>query len=141
MLHNDISNVAGVVIAFRYEDTLAIPKKGVVNKIMSVFGVENVDLDSSVLHAMEHIYRDTPYSCDLVILEENYTDRTKKLLEDIPYSRVVVIQKDVQVTQRLKMGDLDLYVDNNEYRRSTINSEYAIPLRDLTKYMSRRRYK
>ena len=141
MLHNDISNVAGVVIAFRYEDTLAVPKKGVVNKVMSVFGVENVDLDPSVLHAMEHIYRDTPYSCDLVILEEHYSDRTKKLLEDIPYSRVVVIQKDVQVTQRLKMGDLNLYVDNNEYRRSTINSEYAIPLRDLTKYMSRRRYK
>ena len=141
MQHNDISNVAGVVIAFRYEDTLAVPKKGVVNKVMSVFGVENVDLDQSVLHAMEHIYRDTPYSCDLVILEENYNDRTKKVLESVPYSRVVVIQKDVQVTQRLKMGDLDLYVDNNEYRRSTINSEYAIPLRDLTKYMSRRRYK
>lgn len=141
MLHNDISNVAGYTVAFRYENTLAIPKKGVVNKLMSVFGVENVDIDQTVLHAMEHIYRDTPYSCDLVILEENYNDRTKKLLEEIPYSRVVVIKKDVQITQRLKMGDLDLYIDNDEYRRSTINSEYAIPIRDLNKYISRRRYK
>ena len=70
-----------------------------------------------------------------------YDKNTKKLLESVPYSRIVVIDKDVQVTQRLKMGDLNLYVDNNEYRRSTINSEYAIPLRDLNKYISRRRYK
>lgn len=141
MLHNDISNVAGVVIAFRFEDTLAIPKKSVVNKIMSVFGADSFDIDSSVLHTMEYVYRDTPYTCDLVILEENYTEKTKKVLEDIPYSRVVIIQKDVQVTQRLKMGDLNLYVDNNEYRRSTINSEYAIPMRDLNSHITRRRYK
>ena len=141
MLHNDISNVAGVVIAFRYEDTLAIPKKGVVNKIVSLFKDNNVDLDQNVFNSMMYIYRDTPYSCDLVIQKEHYDKNTKKLLESVPYSRVVVIDKDIQVTQRLKMGDLNLYVDNNEYRRSTINSEYAIPLRDLNKYMSRRRYK
>ena len=141
MLHNDISNVAGVVIAFRYEDTLAIPKKGVVNKIVSLFKDNNVDLDQNVFNSMMYIYRDTPYSCDLVIQKEHYDKNTKKLLESVPCSRVVVIDKDIQVTQRLKMGDLNLYVDNNEYRRSTINSEYAIPLRDLNKYISRRRYK
>ena len=141
MLHNDISNVAGVVIAFRYEDTLAISKKGVVNKIVSLFKDNNVDLDQNVFNSMMYIYRDTPYSCDLVIQKEHYDKNTKKLLESVPCSRVVVIDKDIQVTQRLKMGDLNLYVDNNEYRRSTINSEYAIPLRDLNKYISRRRYK
>lgn len=141
MLHNDISNVAGVVIAFRYEDTLAIPKKGMVNKIVSLFKDNNVDLDQNVFNSMMYIYRDTPYSCDLVIQKEHYDKNTKKLLESAPCSRIVIIDKDVQVTQRLKMGDLNLYVDNNEYRRSTINSEYAIPLRDLNKYISRRRYK
>ena len=141
MLHNDISNVAGVFIAFRYEDTLAISKKGVVNKIVSLFKDNNVDLDQNVFNSMMYIYRDTPYSCDLVIQKEHYDKNTKKLLESVPCSRVVVIDKDIQVTQRLKMGDLNLYVDNNEYRRSTINSEYAIPLRDLNKYISRRRYK
>ena len=141
MLHNDISNVAGVVIAFRYEDTLVTPKNGVVNKIVSLFKENNVDVDINVLNSMMYVYRDTPYSCDLVIQKEHYNKHTKKFLESIPYSRVVIIDKDSQVTQRLKMGDLNLYVDNNEYRRSTINSEYAIPLRDLNKYISRRRYK
>lgn len=136
MLHNDISNVAGVVIAFRFEDTLAIPKKGIPNKILSVFGAEFFEIDNTVNNVMEHIYRNTPYTCDLVIERIHYTNKVKKMLEDIPHSRIVLIDKDSQVTQRLNMGDINLYIDNNEYRRSTINSKYAIPLREIKNYIT-----
>lgn len=140
MLHGDLANTFGKVIAFRCEDSLVQYKtEGVANKILNALmgKVARAEINESYRSAMEHFYRQTEYSVDLVVLRDNYTEDMKRILDDIPFSRVVVIEKDSQISQRLLMGDITLYVDEDDYRRSLINSSYAIPLKDLNNFVRR----
>lgn len=142
MKHGDLANTAGYVIAFRCEDSLVKYKtEGIKNKILNalVGKVARAEIDPTYKSTMEFIYRQTEYVVDLVILRENYTEEMKHLLEDLPFSRIVVVDKDSQISQRLLMGDITLYVDEDDYRRSLINSQYAIPLNKLNNYIRRSR--
>lgn len=140
MKHGDLANTIGKVIAFRCEDSLIKYKtEGLKNKILnSIVGkVSRAEIDPLYRSTMEHLYRNTEYVVDLVILKDNYTEDMKHLLDELPFSRIVVVDKDTQITQRLLMGDLTLYVDEDDYRRSLINNAYAIPIRELNQFIRR----
>ena len=140
MKHGDLANTVGKVIAFRCEDSLIRYKtEGVKNKILNaiVGKLSRAEIDPTYRSAMEYFYRHTEYVVDLVILRDNYTEEMKRVLEDLPFSRIVVVDKDTQISQRLLMGDITLYVDEDDYRRSLINSIYAIPLSRLNEYVRR----
>ena len=142
MKNGDLANTAGYVIAFRCEDSLVKYKtEGVKNKILNaiVGKVARAEIDPLYKSTMEFLYRQTEYVVDLVILRENYTEEMKHLLEDLPFSRIVVVDKDSQISQRLLLGDITLYVDEDDYRRSLINSHYAIPLNQLNSHLRRTR--
>ena len=141
MKNGDLANTAGYVIAFRCEDSLVKYKtEGVANKILNalVGKVARAEIDPLYKSTMEHLYRQTEYVVDLVVLRDNYTEDMKHLLEDLPFSRIVVVDKESQISQRLLMGDITLYVDDDDYRRSLINSQYAIPLNKLNDHIKRR---
>ena len=141
MKHGDLANTAGYVIAFRCEDSLVKYKtEGIKNKFLNalVGKVARAEIDPLYKSTMEFLYRQTEYVVDLVVLRENYTEDMKHLLEDLPFSRIVVVDKESQISQRLLMGDITLYVDEDDYRRSLINSQYAIPLNKLNSYIKRR---
>ena len=141
MKHGDLANTIGYVIAFRCEDSLVKYKtEGVKNKILNalVGKVARAEIDPLYKSTMEYLYRQTEYVVDLVVLRENYTEEMKHLLDDLPFSRVVVVDKESQISQRLLLGDITLYVDEDDYRRSLINSQYAIPLNKLNDYIKRR---
>ena len=142
MKHGDLANTAGYVIAFRCEDCLVKYKtEGIKNKFLNalVGKVARAEIDPTYKSTMEFLYRQTEYVVDLIVLRENYTEEMKHLLEDLPFSRIVVVDKDSQISQRLLMGDITLYVDEDDYRRSLINSQYAIPLNKLNNYIRRSR--
>lgn len=142
MKHGDLANTAGYVIAFRCEDSLVKYKtEGVANKILNalVGKVARAEIDPTYKSTMEFLYRQTEYVVDLVVLRDNYTEEMKHLLEDLPFSRIVVVDKESQISQRLLMGDITLYVDEDDYRRSLVNSQYAIPLNKLNNYIRRSR--
>ena len=142
MKHGDLANTAGYVIAFRCEDSLVKYKtEGVKNKILNalVGKVSRAEIDPMYKSTMEFLYRQTEYVVDLVVLRDNYTEDMKHLLDDLPFSRIVVVDKESQISQRLLMGDITLYVDEDDYRRSLINSQYAIPLNKLNDYVRRSR--
>ena len=141
MKHGDLANTMGYVIAFRCEDSLIKYKtEGVKNKILNalVGKVARAEIDPLYKSTMEFLYRQTEYVVDLVVLRENYTEEMKHILEDLPFSRIVVVDKESQISQRLLMGDITLYVDEDDYRRSLINSQYAIPLNKLNDHIKRR---
>ena len=140
MLKGDISNQSGVTIGFRcidflikYKDTSF--KDKLFNSIIGK--VKRAEVEESVRSYMEHLYRNTEYNVDLIIERKDYTEDLKHLLDDLPFNRVVVIDKPSQITQRLLIGDLSLYVDDDDYRRSLVNNRYAIPLSELSQYIKR----
>ena len=142
MKHGDLANTVGSVIAFRCEDSLIKYKtEGVKNKILNaiVGKVARAEIDPLYKSTMEFLYRQTEYVVDLVVLRENYNEELKHLLDDLPFSRIVVVDKETQISQRLLLGDITLYVDEDDYRRSLINSQYAIPLDKLNNYIRRTR--
>lgn len=142
MKHGDLANTSGYTIAFRCEDCLVKYKtEGVKNKILNaVIGkVKRAEIDPEYERTMEYLYRDTEYVVDLVVLKENYTTDLRELIDNLPFSRIVVIEKETQISNRLLVGDINLYIDDDAYRRSLINSQYAIPLKDLNNYIKRKR--
>lgn len=140
MKDGDLSNVQGRVIAFRCEDCLIKYKtEGVMNKILNaVIGkFRRAEIDPDYYKAMEYFYLNTEYVVDLVILRENYTQEMKSIIADIPYSRIILIDKESQVSQRLLIGDITVYVDDDDYRRSLVNSPYAVSLNELSNVVKR----
>jgi hypothetical protein len=141
MEHGDLSNQCGYTIAFRCEDCLikyreSTFKDKVLNTILGK--VKRAEVNPEYARVMEHLYRHTSYTVDLVIHEDSYTKDLKNMLDDLPFNRIVLIKKDTQISQRLITGDLTLYVDEDTIRRSLINSEYAIPMSRLNDYIKRR---
>lgn len=134
MKNGDLSNQAGVTIGFRCIDLLIIYKDGgVKNKLLNtLFGkVKRAEVDEVVRSTMEYIYRNTEYNVDLVIEKKDYTKELKNLLDDMPFNRIVLIDKISQISARLLSGDLSYYIDNDDYRRSLINNRYAMSFNEL----------
>lgn len=141
MKNGDLSNQAGFTIGFRCVDFLVKYKEStftdkVLNAILGK--TKRAEIDESVRSYMEHLYRNTEYNVDLIIENKEYTEELKQLVDNLPFNRVVLIDKLSQVSQRLLTGDLSIYVDDDDYRRSLVNSQYAISFSQLNDYIKRR---
>lgn len=134
MLHGDISNQAGITIGFRCDSTLVHFRENTLKDrfLNTLFGrAKRAEVDEVVRSIMEYLYRNTEYNVDLIVTNREYTADLKNLLDDMPFNRIVLIDKDSQISARLLTGDLSYYIDNDYARRSTINSRYAISISDL----------
>ena len=141
MKSGDLSNQAGFTIGFRCVDLLVKYKESTfTDKVLNAFmgKTKRAEIDETVRSFMEHLYRNTEYNVDLIIEREDYTDDLKRLLDDMPFNRVVLVDKLSQISTRLLVGDLTLYVDDDDYRRSLVNSQYAISFSQLNDYIRRR---
>ena len=141
MKSGDLSNQAGFTIGFRCVDFLVKYKESTfTDKVLNVIlGKTNrAEVDENIRSYMEHLYRNTEYNVDLVIENKDYTDDLKQLIDDMPFNRVVLVDKLSQVSTRLLVGDLTLYVDDDDYRRSLVNSKYAVSFSQLNNYIKRR---
>lgn len=141
MKNGDLSNQAGITIGFRCVDFLVKYKESTfTDKVLNaVLGkTKRAEIDESVRSFMEHLYRNTEYNVDLIIENKDYTEELKRLVDNLPFNRVVLIDKLTQVSQRLLIGDLSIYVDDDDYRRSLVNSQYAISFAQLNDYIKRR---
>ena len=141
MKSGDLSNQAGLTIGFRCVDFLVKYKESTfTDKILNaVLGkTKRAEIDESVRSYMEYLYRNTDYNVDLIIEKKDYTEELKRLVDDMPFNRVVLVDKLSQISTRLLVGDLSLYVDDNDYRRSLVNSQYAISFSQLNDYIRRR---
>lgn len=140
MKSGDLSNQAGFTIGFRCVDFLVKYKESTfTDKILNaVLGkAKRAEIDESVRSYMEYLYRNTDYNVDLIIEKKDYTEELKRLVDDMPFNRVVLVDKLSQISTRLLVGDLSLYVDDNDYRRSLVNSQYAISFSQLNDYIRR----
>lgn len=138
MMHGDISNEVEDVVAFRVEDSILKFPTGL-KKVF--FGTKGIKIDPDMQRLMETVYRRTPLTVDLVIENKNNTDAIRKLLEDnVAFSRVVLINSELDISGRIMSGDISWYVDSNEERRLKVNSPYAIGINELYQIVVRRRY-
>lgn len=138
MKHGDLSNHVGVTIGFKCVDFLVKYKdSNFTDKILNTLmgKVRRAEVDNNVRDVMEYLYRQTEYNVDLIVENSEYTKDLKDLLDDLPFNRIVLIDKVTQISQRLLVGDLTLYVDDDDNRRSLVNSQYAIPLSELSRYI------
>ena len=141
MKSGDLSNQAGFTIGFRCVDFLVKYRESTfTDKILNaVLGkTKRAEIDESVRSYMEYLYRNTDYNVDLIIEKKDYTEELKRLVDDMPFNRVVLVDKLSQISTRLLVGDLSLYVDDDDYRRSLVNSQYAISFSQLNDYIRRR---
>ena len=141
MKSGDLSNQAGFTIGFRCVDFLVKYKESTfTDKILNaVLGkTKRAEIDETVRSYMEYLYRNTDYNVDLIIEKKDYTEELKRLVDDMPFNRVVLVDKLSQISTRLLVGDLSLYVDDDDYRRSLVNSQYAISFSQLNDYIRRR---
>ena len=141
MKHGDLSNQAGYTIGFRCVDFLVQYREStftdrVLNAVLGK--TKRAEINEPVRSFMEHLYRNTEYNVDLIIENKDYTEELRRLVDNLPFNRVVLIDKLSQVSQRLLTGDLSLYVDDDDYRRSLVNSHYAISFSQLNDYIKRR---
>lgn len=141
MKSGDLSNQAGFTIGFRCEDFLVKYKESTfTDKVLNlVLGkTKRAEIDETVRSYMEYLYRNTEYNVDLIIEKKDYTEELKRLVDNMPFNRVVLVDKLSQISTRLLVGDLSLYVDDDDYRRSLVNSQYAISFSQLNDYIKRR---
>lgn len=133
MLHGEISNELPLVIAFRFEGTVANLKTDKLNSFLrNKFKLKSTfELNRDVISIIERIYYRTEYTVDLVVERDNY-DTLSWIFDNIPYSRIIVLDKPSQITARILMGDVSYYVDNVENNRNAINSRYAVDLKGLS---------
>lgn len=141
MKNGDLSNQAGFTIGFRCVDFLIKYKDSTfTDKVLNAFlgKTKRAEVDESVRSFMEYLYRNTEYNVDLIIENKDYTDDLRRIVDNLPFNRVVLIDKLSQVSQRLLVGDLSLYVDDDDNRRSLVNSQYALSFSQLNNYIKRR---
>lgn len=142
MKHGELSNTVGYSFGFRCEDFLIHFKEStLLDKAFNALfdKARRAEVNEEVLSFMEYLYRNTEYTVDLVVDRENYTPELKKLLDDLPFNRVVLVDKFSQITTRLMIGDLTYYVDDSDERRSLVNSPHTRTLRELAQEIKRKR--
>ena len=138
MKSGDLSNQAGFTIGFRCVDFLVKYRESTfTDKVLNAFmgKLKRAEIDESVRSFMEHLYRNTEYNVDLVIEKKDYTEELKRIVDEMPFNRVVLVDKLSQISTRLLVGDLTLYVDDDDYRRSLVNSQYAVSFAQLNDYI------
>ena len=140
MLHGDLSNQAGVTIAFRCEDFLIEHKKSSIQSIrkMLLGEFKYNKVNKEVFSIIEKLYRDTSYTVDLVVDEKLYP-KLKDIISDIPHSRTIKVSKPSQIAIKLITGDITYYVDDDDYRLSLINNRNAIKPDKLNNIVSFRK--
>ena len=142
MKHGELSNTVGYSFGFRCEDFLIHFKETtLLDKAFNALfdKAKRAEVNEEVLSFMEYLYRNTEYTVDLVVDRENYTPELKKLLDDMPFNRVVLVDKPSQITTRLMIGDLTYYVDDSAERRSLVNSPHTRTLHELAREIKRKR--
>lgn len=139
MLHGDISNEYGYCIAFRCEDFLIKYKdKTLKDKVLNLIKGKHrrIEINKTILAAMEYIYKNTEYNVGLVVEEKTYKDvRFKELVDNLPFNEIILINKLSQISQRLLVGYISLYIDDNAERRNLINNKYAISFEELNHHI------
>lgn len=140
MMHGDLANSVHATIAFRCVDFLVKYRENTfTDKVLNAFmgKTKRAEVNESVRNAMEYLYRNTEYNVDLVIEIKDYTEDLKALIDSMPFNRVVLVDKMSAISTRILTGDISLYVDDDPYRRSLINSKYAISFSELGQYIKR----
>lgn len=131
MLHGDISNKVRATFGFMCEDFVVKYKENTLkDKVLNtIFGkTKRAEIDSLVAHSMEYAYRQTEYTIDLIINENEYNQGLKSLIGDLPFCRIVLYNKYSQITSRLLTGDLTYVVDCVENRMGLLNNSHVITL-------------
>lgn len=133
MKHGDISNQLPLVIAFRLEGTVANLKSSKINKFLrnKLKLKSTFEINSNVIAIMERIYYRTEFTVDLVVERETY-DNCSWIFDNLPFSRIIIMDKLSQITTRILMGDITYYVDNNADNRSQVNNSNAVDLKGLS---------
>lgn len=142
MKHGELSNTVGYSFGFRCEDFLIHFKETtLLDKAFNALfdKAKRAEVNEEVLSFMEFLYRNTEYTVDIVIDRNNYTPQMKKLLDDMPFNRVVLVDKPSQITTRLMIGDLTYYIDDDPYRRGLVNSPHTRTLKELAREIKRKR--
>ena len=142
MKHGELSNTVGYSFGFRCEDFLIHFKDTtLLDKAFNALfdKAKRAEVNEEVLSFMEYLYRNTEYTVDLIVDRENYTPELKKLLDEMPFNRVVLVDKPSQITTRLMIGDLTYYVDDSAERRSLVNSPHTRTLSELAREIKRKR--
>ena len=142
MKHGELSNTVDYSFGFRCEDFLIHFKETtLLDKAFNALfdKAKRAEVNEEVLSFMEYLYRNTEYTVDLIVDRENYTPELKKLLDEMPFNRVVLVDKPSQITTRLMIGDLTYYVDDSAERRSLVNSPHTRTLRELAQEIKRKR--
>lgn len=99
--------------------------------------VKRAEINKEVARAMEHIFRDTEYTVDLLVHSDSYSE-LKDILDDLPFSRVVCYNKISQIQSRLLLGDLTYVVDENTERVSELNNPtHVLNLQQLRELIGR----
>ena len=139
MKHGDLSNHVKATFGFMCEEFVVEFKEDTfVDKVYNkLFGkLKRAEINELAVKAMEHIFRNTEYTVDLLILDKNY-EGLKPLISDLPFCRVVLYNKYSQIASRLLTGDLTYVVDSHKERMSLINNPHVIDL-DTLSQMTRR---
>ena len=123
MLHGDISNLTNYgAIGIRIEDTILSPP----NKSIFKADYNKPKIHKSGVKLSRYIFMRTPYTCDLVVdkkwLDDNYGEKIYSILDEIGvmYNNLHIIPFYKEVEVMLRVGDLEMYVDEDEDRRSSI---------------------
>jgi hypothetical protein len=125
-MHGELSNQRSYNFAIRIEDFLTTRKLGLINRLKR----DTYELNQDVLSLMNYIYRHTEYTVELVVDESNYSKELKDLLyhDNLPFNSILVINKQVEITNQILRGDISYYVDSDPKRRSLTNSPHALTL-------------
>ena len=141
MKHGDISNQQGYVIGVRYDGTLVTKQSDSIwrNALDDIFGTSlSYDINSDTLSLMQYIYRRTEHTVVLVVGDKDFN---LKSLEDMgeffPFEKLR-IHNESEITMKLLTGDMTYYVDDNDYRRSLVNSEYAVSSKRFNEILRRK---
>lgn len=135
MMHGDLSNSTKATYGFMLKDFVLKYKDNKLSDkfLNAVIGkTKRAEINSVVTGVMSYIYRQTEFNVDLLIDEKDYTSDLKLIIEDLPFNRVVLYNKYSQISSRLLTGDLTYVITDVDYERGLINSQYAIPLKELT---------
>lgn len=133
MKHGDLSNVVGYTFGFRVDDFLVQTREdSAIDKVANLIRgkYKRAQLNEDVARMLEYIYRRTEFTADLVADETLYP-KMHHLIEELPFNRVILINKPSHITSRLLVGDITYYVDDDKDRLSLINSSYAVTLAEV----------
>lgn len=139
MKNNDLSNSASVVIGVRCVGFLFEEQtEGVKNKILNalVGKQKRMVINEQVLRLLNYIFRETEYTVDLVVQEEEYTDYLRGLIDTLPFNRVVLTKRPSDISSRLNVGDLSYYVDTPA-NMELVNNKHCKTLEEIYQIIRR----